>query len=219
MNEKLWCIDSGCTTHMCGDISEFSNLSEVNSSVKLADNSVTQVRAKGDVQIQTNENACDSVTLKNTLFVPELGTNLISVAKIVDNGHDITFNRNCAVIKNSAGETKVIGDRIGDLFFLRGTNAKACAATEIKPADSQMQKWHVRLGHLNANDLTRMLKINEVSGINFNDPVDLSKCNTCLAGKITNTPFAKRETKSSKLLEIVHTDVCVHDEDHVHRGR
>lgn len=71
---------------------------------------------------------------------------------------------------------------------------------------------YVRLGHLNSNDLIQMLEKNQVSGLNFNDSVVLSKCSTCLTGKITSTPFVKREIKrettSSKLLEIVHTDVC-----------
>lgn len=51
------------------------------------------MQAKGDVQIKIANCAYDKVTLKDALYVPELRNNLISVAKIVDNEHEVTFKK------------------------------------------------------------------------------------------------------------------------------
>lgn len=71
-----------------------------------------------------------------------------------------------------------------------------------------METWHARLGHLNSKDMVHMLKNKTVFGLKFSDSVDLSKCNTCLAGKLTSSSFPKRESSSKQLLELIHTDIC-----------
>lgn len=48
---SVWCLDSGCTSHMCNDESAFINLVEATSGLNLADGTLTQVTAKGDVDI------------------------------------------------------------------------------------------------------------------------------------------------------------------------
>lgn len=117
-DNNLWCIDSGCTSHLCFDENAFTRAEEACSDLKLADNSVTQVKAKGDVRFET---AGQTVTLKNTLYVPELRTNLISVSKIVDNDHQVTFSKDRAVVRDATGKIAITAHRSGDLFYVRGT--------------------------------------------------------------------------------------------------
>lgn len=203
----LWCIDSGSTSHLCCNESAFTHTSKINSKLNLANNSTTLVTAKGDVRISVTKNMKEAVTLKDTLYVPDLRTNLISVSKIVDNNYEVTFKKESAIIKDSNGDVKTIAKRIGDLFFLREYTHTVCAASEQNDERS-IDKWHARLGHLNEKDLIQMLGENMVSGIKFDKSLRLSKCDVCLAGKIASTPFPKRESTTNQPLEIIHTDVC-----------
>lgn len=201
----LWCIDSGCTAHLCNDKSALSNVTEKQCDLKLASNSTTAVKAKGDIQFEI---ADKKVILKDTLYVPDLRTNLISVAKIVNNDCEVTFNNKCAIIKDNNSKILFTADRIGDLFFLRGNGKASFAVSESKSYKSGAEIWHARLGHLNFNYMTRMLKDQCVDGFDFDDKVVLNKCATCLAGKMTSIPFTVRENPLTELLELIHMDVC-----------
>ena len=73
---------------------------------------------------------------------------------------------------------------------------------------SETELWHACLGHLNANYMYQMCKSECVIGLKCDNSIDLSKCETCLAGKIASTPCTKTQTRSTELLEIIHVDVC-----------
>ena len=51
--DELWCIDSGCTAHLCKDTEAFSKFKKTHGDLKLADNSSTNVKDKGDIRIAT----------------------------------------------------------------------------------------------------------------------------------------------------------------------
>lgn len=69
--------------------------------------------------------------------------------------------------------------------------------------------WHERLGHLNERDLKDLAKKQLVLGLKINSNEKLPTCETCIKGKHAQTPFPKvSKTRSSKLLELVHSDVC-----------
>jgi hypothetical protein len=67
--------------------------------------------------------------------------------------------------------------------------------------------WHERLGHLNMarlKDLDAM-----VNGMNLKEVPLHHVCDVCIEGKHQRTSFPKDETtRASKLLELVHSDVC-----------
>ena len=83
LSSELWCNDSGCTAHLCKDLTLFTNTHKVNSSLRLANNATSKVTAKGDVQISIADTAM-TITQQNTLYVLDLASNLLTVAKIVD---------------------------------------------------------------------------------------------------------------------------------------
>ena len=69
VNTNLWYLDTGCSSHMCGDKSAFSTLDEsFRDNVKFGDNSKVSVMGKGQVTIQTKGNITQ--TIFNVLFVP-----------------------------------------------------------------------------------------------------------------------------------------------------
>jgi hypothetical protein len=80
----------------------------------------------------------------------------------------------------------------------------ACIANSL---DEGAMLWHERLGHLNMarlKDLDAM-----VNGMNLKEVPLHHVCEICIEGKHQRKSFPKDETtRASKLLELVHSDVC-----------
>ncbi len=67
--------------------------------------------------------------------------------------------------------------------------------------------WHQPFGHLNMANFKKLEKM--VNGMNLKEVPLHHVCETCIEGKHQKTSFRKNETtRASKLLELVHSDVC-----------
>lgn len=53
------------------------------------------------------------------MHVPDLRSNLISVAKITDCEFKVFFSKEAAEVINGHGSVKMVADRVGDLYFVR----------------------------------------------------------------------------------------------------
>jgi len=130
----------------------------------------------------------------------------MSVSKIVDKDYNVIFNKDHAIIQDSKGDVKMIAERHGDLFYVRESCQEANAVTDTKP--SKVELWHGRFGHINFRDLHNMKRKASVEGMDFsivNIPPD---CKICIAAKLPRLPFPKVASRSSRKLEIIHTDLC-----------
>lgn len=67
----------------------------------------------------SNGSIIKTVHLEDSLLVPNLRTNLISVSKITDREHEVIFRKN-----DSYGLTRMVADRIGSLYYMRGADKK-----------------------------------------------------------------------------------------------
>jgi hypothetical protein len=199
-NDK-WCLDSGCTSHICNDKELFIKSEKA----QLASNATTQAIAKGSVNILTSVgNQAKKIELKNTLYAPDFRTNLLSIAKIVDKNREVLFTKNRAFIQDRRERVKMIADRDGDLFYLRENHQKACATSVTMTCDI-FNNWHRRFGHLNFKDLEVMMKENLVTGAKLKGAVSTNNpCKICISGKFATAPFPRRPNRSSNLLDIVH---------------
>lgn len=201
-----WIIDSGCTSHLCNDAGKFGNtLLPSSGKLNLATNSNTDVQGKGTVRLLTCDNGSKTIVqLPNTLFVPDLRCSLISVAKITDQGFSVTFEKGMASVKDSHGNTTLVANRKGNLYYVEEHCASVSAISERKV---DIRLWHERLGHLNAKDLVRILN---KSGINvkMTDVSELYDCDICLKGKMSMLPFPNSNGPCNEKLRIVHSDVC-----------
>ena len=203
-----WCLDSGSTSHLCNDRRLFVNSSNAFSGVKLANRDDTQVAAKGQVDITTSVKNSDKIIhLNNTLYVSKLRTNLMSVTKIVDTDHEVTFSKERAVVKDRHGNIKMVAVREGNLFYIQNQTPLAMATD--RPPDSVIDTWHKRLVHINKPALLDMNKNKLALGLNLKNPRDTGKpCKTCILRKLTAVPFKPREEKSAEKLNLIHSDVC-----------
>ncbi|KMQ87576.1 retrovirus-related pol polyprotein from transposon tnt 1-94 [Lasius niger] len=88
----MWCVDSGCTAHMCGndDLQNFdkSTVDKVN----LASKSSIDIRGKGSISLTSDlDGKIKNININDALHVPELRTNLLSVGKLCDKGFKVVF--------------------------------------------------------------------------------------------------------------------------------
>ena len=72
--------------------------------------------------------------------------------------------------------------------------------------DMEASLWHRRLSHISEKGLNCLAKKDMLPGLKN---VDLEKYSHCMVGKQTKVSFKKHpSSKKSKLLELVHSDVC-----------
>ncbi|KAH7546888.1 hypothetical protein FEM48_Zijuj01G0248600 [Ziziphus jujuba var. spinosa] len=89
-NENLWYLDIGCSNHMCGVKSAFSDLDEsFRNTIKFGDNSTVSVMGKERVSIQTKRNS--TLSIPDVLYVPDLKSNLLSVGQLQEKGYEISI--------------------------------------------------------------------------------------------------------------------------------
>lgn len=205
-NPSQWCLDSGCTSHLCNDIRILNDSVRTASNIRLANDATSAVNAKGNVEILTSVgNTSKRIRLENTLHVPELRTNLLSVAKIVDKGCEVVFGSKQASVRDSAGKVKLITKRQGDLYIL-GSSQMSNLATQARPSDITI--WYQRFGHLNQKDISAMSRTEAVSGLRIEGNSELPPCEVCISQKLTSSPFSSRAQRSRHRLNVVFSDLC-----------
>lgn len=192
VEDRVCCIDSGCTTHLCKNKDSFINYEDniTDNKIRLANAATAEVRAKGNVGLTVH---CDDnkkkINLENTLFVPELRTNL----KIVDKDHEVIFKKNNAIVQDLKENIKMFAERRGDLFYVRENNQEVNIAIDTKR--DKVELWHGRFGHLNFRDLYTMKKNLNVTGMDFSDFKIAPDCKTCLAAKLSRISFLKKANR------------------------
>ncbi|CAG9570824.1 unnamed protein product [Danaus chrysippus] len=203
----IWCIDSGCTGHMCNEKQMIEDFTQLNSELNLANSERTQITGTGKVSISVDTGSEErQINLQNVFYVSDLRTNLLSVAKMTDRGFEVHFKKNDATVCDENGKIHLRADRVGNLYHVRMSQN---TASNVENKKKSIDIWHQRLGHLNERDLKAMSKSGLVYGLTFNDHEKLSECDVCASEKLACVPFPKSSgQRTTELLEIVHSDVC-----------
>ena len=207
---SVWCLDSGCTGHMCNEKRRFLEFTKSDSELNLANNQSTRITGIGKVNISVDTGREKrEVDLLKVFYVSDLRTNLLSVSAVTSRGYEVKFREKDAIVTDKNNQVIVRADRVGNLYYVRTcqdvTNNVEVESEPKKPID----EWHERLGHVNERDLKLMAKSNLVYGLKFSDNEKLSDCEICAREKQTCKPFPTgKENRTRDLLEIVHTDVC-----------
>jgi len=208
-NDKIgWCLDSGCTAHICNDKDMFTEtIDENNGRLNLASNDTASITGRGNVNMVVNNGTNNrKITLEDTLLAPDVRMNLLSVSKITNRNYEVIFKKDMAIIQDRQRKTKMIADRIGDLYYIREADAAANTVGEMSTQDFNL--WHQRLGHVNKRSLSEMVKRQIVKGISIRPGDVNTPCEICIQGKQTKTQFRETHCKSKNKLKIVHTDLC-----------
>lgn len=77
-------------------------------------------------------------------------------------------------------------------------------------ADSDLKKWHLRLGHVNIHTLKAMARQATITGLSISPTSDIRVCGGCAHGKQHRVPFPvnveRSRVRHSGLF--FHTDIC-----------
>lgn len=121
-------------------------------------------------------------TMKDVLYVKELKCNLMSIPSLTKKG--INFDGDFAYVSLN-GKTQFTAKTNGKLFeviLFKNKSEFSCLGNECS-VDSQ-NLWHFRLGHLNINDMKKLINHDMVIGLDklkINKEIDF--CESCIMGK------------------------------------
>ncbi|XP_049934544.1 retrovirus-related Pol polyprotein from transposon RE1 isoform X1 [Nymphaea colorata] len=192
-----WLIDSGASTHLCGDKAQFTSYvpTPPGRSVILADGKYSPVVGLGEVQLTS------SLPLQHVLHAPEFPHSLLSISQI-------TRDLNCHAIFDSSSLVfqdiltgRVIGSgrEQGGLYRLVHPFPFA-GSTSAGSSSSSAYTWHLRFGHLPFQKLLHVLP--QLS------PKSSFQCESCQLGKHHRSSFPPRPSRSShSVFELLHFDV------------
>lgn len=208
-------LDSGATEHMANQREFFNSLNRVGdipiSIAKKNENMVSNQR--GDIKVKAfdGENYA-SKTMKNALFVKDLKCNLMSIRNLTKNGCKVVFEGDTATVSKN-GKVQFVAHATGKLYevtFPLEKDVFAGISGEANLKSSTQSLWHFRLGHLNPQDMQKMIGKEMVCGIDkLAINLDPKFCETRVYGKHAKSPFPiNKRPRSHRLLELIHTDVC-----------
>lgn len=205
----MWFLDSGCSNHMTRDQRWFSHLEEdLNHTVKLGNDIRMTFAAKGSVRVQVNGL---TQMISDVYYIPELKNNLLSVGQLQEKGLPILIqNGTCRVYHPSNGvimQANMSENRMFYLLASRLSENSMCLQTE-EVSDEEVHLWHCRFGHLNYDGLKMLSQKDMVVGLpSLKSTKEV--CDVFLTGKQHRESMPKKSSwRSSKQLQLVHSDIC-----------
>ena len=183
-----WIIDSGTSQHISARQERFANYLPISRlKIQIGDGCEIEEIGMGDILLQTESS---QITLRDVLHVPTIGSNLLSIAKVVDHGHRMLFTTTGCQIQGTEGQ--VNGIREGNVYLLRAWE-RALVAVSNKDLAVTAETWHRRLGHRNFDEATQKVIEKGVVGLEIEKSIlgDPTRNNgtmegvgsTCTAGR------------------------------------
>ena len=211
-----WLIDSGASSHMTSELQYLSNYRpfEVPETVGLGDGRTVEALGFGNVSLRMlfSVSGPKPAVLHDVLYVPKLSCNLFSVRAATSKGNIVQFDKSKCWIRRKSGRLDGMGSLVGKLYQLDcesvpGSKEQASQACVIDGVDL----WHQRLGHPSESRLNDIVRKELVAGVKLPKASKVSFCQGCVEGKMSRKPFKTRSSesgRSTRKLEIVHSDVC-----------
>lgn len=190
---------------MTGDKDAFISMNpSFSSKVKLRNGEYVEVEGKGIIRVSTKQGG---KVIHDTLYVPQLTENLLSVRQLLEHDYSLHFeNRECRISDSKGSLVAVVKMAKNKSFPLSLHYEKNLNLMAKEEGESGL--WHKRLGHLNYNSLRLLSQKNMV----FGQPTIEKKkevCEGCVFGKHHRQPFPKEGARRAKeVLELVHTNGC-----------
>ena len=208
-SSNTWWIDSGATVHISNSLQVFPSMRTIRRgerSLRVADGTEVEVEGIGNIALELNSGF--NLQLDDVLYVPSLKRNLISVSALDDSGHVSIFGSNKCIIKFNNIRVG-LASRQGKLYMLSlddnpVMNVYDNSHKRKRFDETLLKLWHYRLGHISKGRMERLIKEEILPPLVFSDS---EQCIDCIKGKFTKT-IKKGATRSTGLLEIIHTDIC-----------
>nr|GFA68537.1 Gag-Pol polyprotein [Tanacetum cinerariifolium] len=157
----LWCVDSGCSKHMTGNLKLLINFAwKFMRTVRFGNDHVAAILGFGDLQ-------WGNILITRVYFVEGLGHNLFSVGQFCDSDLEVAFRRNACFVRNLEGVDVLKGDRSTNLYTINlhemASVLPICLMARASSTKSWL--WHQRLSHLNFDTINGLARHDLVAEI------------------------------------------------------
>ncbi|GJW40962.1 putative ribonuclease H-like domain-containing protein [Tanacetum coccineum] len=157
----LWCVDSGCSKHMTGNLKLLINFVwKFLGTVRFGNDHVAAILGFGDLQ-------WGNILITRVYFVEGLGHNLFSVGQFCDSDLEVAFRRNSCFVRNLDGVDLLKGNRSTNLYTINlhemASASPICLMARATSTKSWL--WHQRLSHLNFDTINDLAKNDLVTGL------------------------------------------------------
>ncbi|CAL1357650.1 unnamed protein product [Linum trigynum] len=213
-----WLLDSACYNHMTSNSGVLKDVSPVqNIDLTVANGSKLEVKGMGNV---VNEN----ISLRDTLHVPALVPNLVSVGQLTDQGCTVSFAPSGCVIQDlKTGSLIGRGSKQGRLFRLEELHGHSITPVHsqsmVRPVSSPMSclavssqsnkqwdLWHARLGHPHSAHLHVMFQKSLLGPTRVSVPEN-HFCTSCVEAKTASISYPPSTTVIREPFDVIHTDL------------
>lgn len=214
-----WFLDSCASRHLCNsreDFIEYKSLAKNEEVSAACEGASVQVIGIGKVRVSQLVDGNETTTiLKNVGHAPNCRTNLISLPVACRAGININFEDYTAKFQAMYNGRKVmVGDcnETGITELTGMSSAKKHNSNVLlftAGDDDDMELAHRRTCHTSVSTLRKMASTNCVIGL---DKLKSTKkveniCESCVEGKATNQPHPRREKTTTRVLQLMHTDL------------
>ncbi|MBW0497512.1 hypothetical protein O181_037227 [Austropuccinia psidii MF-1] len=186
-------LDLGATTSMVNNLSYFQSIEMKKQEIELADGSIIEALGHGTIQLEFTNII---LTFSNTLFIPSLATNIISMTTFLKTHHVIKLlNQDKFEVIDQNSRQIVTGSLAsGNLTLSYPPKALLCSTIP-----SKLTTLHKAAGHPSLDYFQKMFpKLN----------IPQFSCITCSTCKMTKTPFSGNFPKATRRLKFLHLDLC-----------
>ena len=199
-------VDSGTTDSIVGNKEDVQFYSSTQHPIGVANNSSMIATEIGSM-------SGSKFSLKDVLVCSDVSENLLSVAQLADMGIDSIFTAEGVFLGKGAtlSTTLCNGYRKAKSFYLDFPHATATtSANSSRASDSHQQdNLHLKLNHLNHQDITKLLSKNMVQDSETFEKPSNQPCEPCITGKAKRGTVPKQSsTRATRPGEKFHTDIC-----------
>ena len=202
-DESSWIVDSGASFHVTPHVGFFTSYRSGNfGSVKMGNRVTSKIVGIGEVTLMTDLGY--KLILKEVRHILDMRLNLISAGKLDDAGMVNQFGSGkWKLLKGSMIIAQ--GKKEGSLYVMQGRVSSK--DVNVAHAESSLELWHKRLGHMSEKGLHILAKKKLLSNV---EGQLLETCTHCLVGKQCRVSFKKPDQPRRRryVLDLVHTDVC-----------
>ena len=197
-------IDSSASPHFSPDRSKFLNYEEFvnHKPIRAADGCTFRALGKGNIKITLPNGSQKStvITLKEVYYSPIMAFTLISVSCVDQASFSLVFGGGVCEVRTV--KDLVIGripqfHRLYRILHAKSTSQPIHTAnTAVK--QMSIDELHRRMGHINHDDLQRMVEKGMVTRIELDMTSKARFCEICIKAKATRKPFRKESKTEHK---------------------
>ncbi|GKA07416.1 integrase, catalytic region, zinc finger, CCHC-type containing protein [Tanacetum coccineum] len=150
----LWYLDFGCSKHMTGNRSQFTNfVNKFLATVKFGNDQIAKIMGYCDYQI-------GNVTISRVYYVEGLEHNLFFVGQFCDSDLDVAFRKHTCFVRKLEGVDLLIGSRGTNLYTMPiGDMMKYSPICPLsKASKTKSWLWHKCFSHLNFGTINQLAK-------------------------------------------------------------